>query len=111
MLAAIEREVADPSFVVVGVHSPKFPGQRDPEMVRAAVRRLGVAHPTVLDPDLEIARAFAVRGWPTMVFVDPRGYVAGVGKYDPASKSSRGLLAEKPDFVSTPTTIILLPLR
>jgi DNA-binding beta-propeller fold protein YncE len=82
-LAAIEREVADPSFLVVGVHSPKFPGQRDPEMVRAALARLGVTHPVVLDPGLEIMRAFAVRGWPTMVFVDPRGSVAGVGRGEP----------------------------
>ena len=109
MLAAIEREVGDPSFVVVGVHSPKFPGQRDPEMVRAAVRRLGVTHPVVLDPDLEIARAFAVRGWPTMVFVDPRGYVAGVGRGEPEPQAllrairqaldqarSEGILSRKP---------------
>ncbi|HMC04444.1 MAG TPA: hypothetical protein VKJ83_03125, partial [Actinomycetota bacterium] len=75
MLAAVDRELGDEAFAVVGVHSPKFPAQRDPHLVAEAVRRLGITHPQVLDPDLEITSSFGVRGWPTMVVVGPDGSI------------------------------------
>jgi DNA-binding beta-propeller fold protein YncE len=77
VLAAVDRDLDDEAFAVVGVHSPKFPAQRDPEIVAEAVRRLGITHPQVLDPDLEITSSFAVRGWPTMVLVGPDGTILG----------------------------------
>ncbi|HYR62972.1 MAG TPA: alkyl hydroperoxide reductase [Actinomycetota bacterium] len=75
MLAAIDRELDDEAFAVVGVHSPKFPAQRDPQLVAAAVQRLGVTHPQILDPEMAITSSYGVRGWPTMVVVGPDGYV------------------------------------
>ena len=75
MLAAIDRELADEAFAVVGVHSPKFPAQRDPHLVGDAVRRLGITHPQVLDPDLSITSSFGVRGWPTIVILGPDGSI------------------------------------
>lgn len=77
MLAAVDRELGDEAFAVVGVHSPKFPAQRDPELVTEAVRRLGITHPQVLDPDMEITSSFGVRGGPTMVLVGPDGSILG----------------------------------
>jgi outer membrane protein assembly factor BamB len=77
VLAAVDRELDDEAFAVVGVHSPKFPAQRDPELVAEAVRRLGITHPQVLDPDMEITSSFGVRGWPTMVLVGPDGTILG----------------------------------
>ena len=64
----------DEAFAVVGVHSPKFPAQRDPHLVSEAVRRLGITHPQVLDPDTEITSSFGVRGWPTLVVVGERDW-------------------------------------
>ena len=75
MLAAVDRELDDEAFAVVGVHSPKFPAQRDPHLVSEAVRRLGITHPQVLDPDTEITSSFGVRGWPTMIVVGPDGSI------------------------------------
>jgi DNA-binding beta-propeller fold protein YncE len=75
VLAAVDRELDDEAFAVVGVHSPKFPAQRDPHLVSEAVRRLGITHPQVLDPDMEITDSFGVRGWPTMVVVGPDGSI------------------------------------
>lgn len=77
MLAAVDRELDDEAFAVIGIHSPKFPAQRDPAFVTAAVRRLGVTHPQVLDPDLAITGSFAVRGWPTIILLGPDGSILG----------------------------------
>ncbi len=68
-----ERFAAE--LVVVGVHSPKFEHERDPEAVAAAVERYGVHHPVLDDPDLTTWQAYAARAWPTLVLVDPEGYV------------------------------------
>lgn len=62
-------------LVVVGVHSPKFLHEADPEALAAAVERYDVAHPVLDDPDLETWQAYTARAWPTLVLVDPEGYV------------------------------------
>ncbi|HLU28497.1 MAG TPA: NHL domain-containing thioredoxin family protein [Glycomyces sp.] len=63
------------ALVIVGVHSPKFDHERDPEALAAAVERYDVAHPVLDDPDLVTWDAYAARAWPTLVVIDPEGYV------------------------------------
>ena len=62
-------------LVVVGVHSPKFVHEADPEALAAAVERYSVHHPVLDDPDLVTWQAYTARAWPTLVLVDPEGYV------------------------------------
>lgn len=76
-LKYLERKYAGRPFVVVGVHSPKFTTEDDPESVRQAVLRYGVTHPVLLDSGRKTWDAYAVRGWPTLVLIDPRGYILG----------------------------------
>jgi thiol-disulfide isomerase/thioredoxin len=73
-LRALEHEFAD-VLVVVGVHSPKFAHEADHDAVVAAVERYDVRHPVLDDPGLEMWRQYAVRAWPTLVLIDPEGYV------------------------------------
>lgn len=73
-LRALEERFAD-VLVVVGVHSPKFAHEADPDAVDAAVERYGVAHPVLDDPELGMWDAYAARAWPTLVVIDPAGYV------------------------------------
>ena len=73
-LRDLERRHAD-VLVVVGVHSPKFAHEADPAALRAAVERYGVEHPVLDDPELGTWRQYAVRAWPTLVVIDPEGYV------------------------------------
>ncbi|HEU0131010.1 MAG TPA: thioredoxin-like domain-containing protein [Mycobacteriales bacterium] len=73
-LRALEEELAD-VLVVVGVHSPKFAHEADHDAVVAAVERYDVRHPVLDDPDLAMWRQYAVRAWPTLVLIDPEGYV------------------------------------
>ncbi|WP_206051647.1 NHL domain-containing thioredoxin family protein [Nocardioides ferulae] len=62
-------------LVVVGVHSPKFVHEADPVALARAVERYGVHHPVLDDPDLVTWQAYTARAWPTLVLVDPEGYV------------------------------------
>lgn len=64
-------------LVVVGVHSPKFIAERETEGVRRAIQRLNVGHPVVNDRDFRVWQAYAVRAWPTLMFIDPVGRVIG----------------------------------
>ncbi len=82
MLAAVERELADEAFVVVGVHSPKFPSERDPSLVAEAVRRHGISHPVVVAGQ-RLWDACAVRAWPTLVVVGADGLIVGAASGEP----------------------------
>src|ERR1700759_1058351 len=63
------------TLTVIGVHSPKFAHERADDTVRAAVERNEVAHPVVNDPEMRLWRQYAVKAWPTLVLIDPDGYI------------------------------------
>jgi hypothetical protein len=71
---------------VIGVHSGGFEPSNDLEAVRAAVERLEVAHPVVVDLEHEIWRAYGNLGWPARYLFDPRMILAhyhyGEGGYE-----------------------------
>ena len=73
-LRELEEEHRD-TVVVVGVHSPKFVHEAEHQAVVDAVERYGVHHPVLDDPDLVTWKQYAVRAWPTLVVIDPEGYV------------------------------------
>jgi thiol-disulfide isomerase/thioredoxin len=73
-LRPLEDEYGD-VLVTIGVHSPKFEHEKDPDAVAAAVERYGVAHPVLDDPELHSWQQYAARAWPTLAVVDPEGYV------------------------------------
>ena len=73
-LRPVEEKYAE-ELVVVGVHSPKFVHEADPEALAAAVERYAVHHPVLDDPELITWQAYTARAWPTLVLVDPEGYV------------------------------------
>ncbi|WP_405934579.1 redoxin domain-containing protein [Streptomyces longwoodensis] len=73
-LRGLEERHRD-TLVVVGVHSPKFVHEAEHGAVVDAVERYGVAHPVLDDPELATWKQYAVRAWPTLVVIDPEGYV------------------------------------
>ena len=72
----LERRFPD-VLAVVGVHSGKYIAERVTDRIREASLRLGATHPVVNDRQFRVWRSYAVRAWPTIVVVDPRGYVVG----------------------------------
>jgi cytochrome c biogenesis protein CcdA/thiol-disulfide isomerase/thioredoxin len=88
----------DDGLVVVGVHSPEFAFERDPDNVRDAVDDLGVDWPVALDDDFETWSAWGNRYWPAKYFVDRQGHVRfahfGEGAYEESEEVIRALLKE-----------------
>ncbi len=92
-LRPLEEEYAG-ELVVVGVHSPKFVHEADPEALAAAVDRYEVTHPVLDDPELTTWQAYTARAWPTLVLVDPEGYVAAQYAGEGHAHALGALLAE-----------------
>src|SRR6476661_3970909 len=48
------RRYGSDGLRVIGVHTPGFPPSRDPEAARAAVERLGIEYPVILDAEGQV---------------------------------------------------------
>ena len=96
-LRPLEEEFSD-VLVTVGVHSPKFEHEADPVALAAAVERYEIHHPVLDDPELETWKAYTARAWPTLVVIDPEGYIvahlSGEGHADGLAVLIPELIAE-----------------
>jgi thiol-disulfide isomerase/thioredoxin len=83
-------------LVVVGVHTPEFPFERDVDNVRAAVEEMNVRYPVALDPDYAVWEAFANHYWPAVYIADREGQIQyhhfGEGAYDECEEAIQQLL-------------------
>ncbi|MFJ6537544.1 NHL domain-containing thioredoxin family protein [Paenarthrobacter sp. NPDC091711] len=73
-LRPLEEKYSD-VLVTVGVHSPKFEHEADPVALASAVERYEIHHPVLDDPELATWKAYTARAWPTLVVIDPEGYI------------------------------------
>jgi DNA-binding beta-propeller fold protein YncE/peroxiredoxin len=84
-LKKLEHKYAN-ELVVIGVHSAKFSTERETDNIRQAILRYEIEHPVVNDKDMTVWQQYAVRGWPTLMLIDPAGKVvggqSGEGNYD-----------------------------
>ncbi|MBT2249187.1 NHL domain-containing thioredoxin family protein [Arthrobacter sp. BHU FT2] len=96
-LRPLEEQYSD-VLVTVGVHSPKFEHEADPVALAAAVERYEIHHPVLDDPELDTWKAYTARAWPTLVVIDPEGYIvahlSGEGHADGLSVLIPELIAE-----------------
>ncbi|MFD6230160.1 NHL domain-containing thioredoxin family protein [Streptomyces sp. NPDC060232] len=96
-LRELEEKHRD-TVVIIGVHSPKFVHEAEHAAVVDAVERYEVHHPVLDDPELATWKQYAVRAWPTLVVIDPEGYVvaqhAGEGHAHALAKLVEELEAE-----------------
>lgn len=88
----------DQGFVVVGVHSPEFAFERNPDNVRRAAEKMGLTFPIALDNGFHVWRAFSNRYWPAHYFIDAEGRIRfhhfGEGEYERSEEVIRQLLKE-----------------
>jgi len=85
-------------LMVIGVHTPEFPFEHDPDNVRQAVTDMGISYPVALDSDYAIWRAFANHYWPALYFADAQGHIRhhhfGEGEYEQSEMVIQQLLTE-----------------
>jgi sugar lactone lactonase YvrE len=71
-------------IVFIGVHSPRFPREREIDYIRSAVARLGLDQPVVHDPSGRLRHHHQVDALPTLVLISPEGRSARfTGEPDP----------------------------
>jgi hypothetical protein len=78
-LRELEHRFPD-ELVVIGVHSAKYTTERDDRHLAAAVQRLELDHPVVNDHAMRLWQEYAVRAWPTLMFLGPDG--KAIGKHE-----------------------------
>jgi thiol-disulfide isomerase/thioredoxin len=93
-----------PQLRVIGVHSAGFAPSSDPLNVRAAVERLGIGYPVVIDSELEIWQQYGNLGWPARYLFDDQGvlfeYHYGEGAYDETEHAIQELLGTEQQTVA-----------
>jgi thiol-disulfide isomerase/thioredoxin len=91
----------DRGLVVIGVHAPEFPFERNVDNVRRAVKDMGLAYPIAIDNDFAIWRALKNQYWPALYFVDAQGrlrhHYFGEGDYEQSERFIQKLLSEAGD--------------
>jgi len=80
---ALEERFRGQPFQVVGIHSGKFDAEKEVSAVAEAMARNGIDHPVGTDSDHVVWDQYAIRGWPTAVLVDARGYAVAWFRGEP----------------------------
>ena len=92
------EKYAEEGLVIIGVHTPEFPFERNEGNVKRAVRDLDVTWPVVLDNNFAQWNAYHNRYWPAHFFIDSTGRIRyfqfGEGSYEEAEEVIRALLKE-----------------
>jgi thiol-disulfide isomerase/thioredoxin len=95
---AWHEKYKDQGLVVVGVHTPEFPFERDADNVRWAAQDMRVGYPIALDPDYAVWRAFDNNYWPAVYIADAEGKIRhnhfGEGGYEECEMVVQMLLRE-----------------
>jgi hypothetical protein len=98
-----ERYAAD-GLRVIGIHSAGFEPSGDPAAVRAAVERLAIPYPVVIDVHLELWELYGNRGWPGRYLWDREGilvhYHYGEGAYEETERAVQELLGSEREPVA-----------
>jgi hypothetical protein len=71
----IQYLYAKRGLVVLGIHTPEFPAERDSVAVAAAAKELGLTFPIALDNDSVVWNAFKNRYWPAFYLIDREGAI------------------------------------
>ncbi|PZR60774.1 MAG: hypothetical protein DLM53_10440 [Candidatus Eremiobacter antarcticus] len=100
-------------FTIVGIHTPEFAFSGDSANVAAALKRLDIAWPVVLDSNSAIWRRYENQFWPHEFLIDPQGRVvadhAGEGDYPETERRIQSLIRKLHPAANLPVPMALLP--
>ena len=101
---AWSRAYRDDGLVVVGVHTPEFSFEHEPDGVRRAVAERAIDYPVALDDDYAVWSAFDNHYWPALYLVDREGVIRdrhfGEGRYAQSERTIQRLLGVERELLS-----------
>lgn len=72
-LRALHKSVSRNDLVIISVHSPETPYERNRAHLIASLSDQGIAWPVAVDNEFRIWNAYGVNAWPTQIIFDRRG--------------------------------------
>ena len=98
-ITAWDDKYAEQGLLIIGIHSPEFEFEKNPDNVEMAIEKFGISYPVLLDNDMETWKAFENRYWPRKYIADHEGYIRydhiGEGGYQETEKVIQQLLDER----------------
>jgi len=103
-LKAWHARYGDRGLRVIGVHAAGFEPSDDPDAVAAAVERLGIEYPVVVDVGHQIWQEYENLGWPARYLWNPDGFLFefhyGEGGYAETELAIQELLGVEQETVA-----------
>lgn len=97
-LKAWHTKYNDKGLVIIGVHTPEFEFEKNPDNVARAIRDFGLPYPVMQDNDYATWNAYHNRYWPAKYLIDKNGVIRythfGEGDYNETEVNIQELLKE-----------------
>jgi thiol-disulfide isomerase/thioredoxin len=94
-----DEKYADNGLLIIGIHSPEFEFEKDPQNVKIAIEKYDIRYPVVMDNNMETWKAFENNYWPRKYIADHEGNLRydhiGEGDYQKTEKIIQQLLNER----------------
>ncbi len=98
-LESWDKKYRKEGLVIIGVHTPEFEFEKNPDNVKKAAENLGVAYPVALDSNYATWNAYHNQFWPAHYLIDQQGKISqvhfGEGSYVETENEIRKLLGLK----------------
>ena len=106
-----DEKYSDQGLLIVGIHSPEFEFEKNPENVKIAIEKYNINYPVVLDNDMKTWKAFENNYWPRKYIADHEGNIRydhiGEGGYQETEKIIQQLLDERANAFGVKTSPII----
>ena len=106
-----DEKYSDQGLLIVGIHSPEFEFEKNPENVKIAIEKYNINYPVVLDNDMKTWKAFENNYWPRKYIADHEGNIRydhiGEGGYQETEKIIQQLLDERANTFGVKTSPII----
>lgn len=93
------RQYAAQGLKVIGIHTPEFVFEHDPNNIRKAIEKHQITYPVPVDNEYKTWKAYQNEYWPHLFLADRRGLMRydhiGEGAYDTTEQMIQTLLKER----------------
>jgi thiol-disulfide isomerase/thioredoxin len=98
-LRSLYRDKPRADLVIISVHSPETPVEKNRENLIASLKEQGIVWPVAVDNDFSIWNAYGVAAWPTQMIFDRSGQlrktIVGDSQDDAVDAEIDRLIGEK----------------